>query len=164
MKKLISLLAIGLTGCGDVEPIYLGGEQSRYIGTWFHEDIRSSSNNIAIKRVYLDIRLDSSADYSSCFVSKTWKNGSSSTSSSSNSVQLPNALITQLIEDTITLTMDVAIFSFDYDIDVTAPPYQVDDQWYIDIDKTTLKKLTRSEANALNEVTCPDSEQLQQNG
>ncbi len=161
MKKLIPLLVIAASGCGEVEPLKITAEHTSYIGYWFFEEIKTTDNSIYIKRIFLDIEADSKAAYSSCFVSKSWNQGAFDTSVRSSSVSFPEAVITQLSDKLITLTMSLSVFDFDYDVEITEPPYQDKQQWYIDIDDTPLRKMTADEMVRVNSVTCPNSEQLE---
>lgn len=161
MKKLIPLLVITASGCGEVEPLKITAEHSPYIGYWFFEEIKTTDNSIYIKRVFLDLGADSEAAYSSCFVSKSWHQVAFDTSVRSSSVSFPDAVITQLSDKLITLTMSISVFDFDYDVEITEPPYQYQQQWYIDIDETPLRKMTTEEMTRVSSVTCPDSEQLE---
>lgn len=150
---LIGLLL--LAGCSQGVPVHIGKSQSQYVGAWQFLHYASTKNTLDIKDVLLVIRPDSTAVYRKCVLSESKGASGDASSSSRVYVSLPNAILTELASDRMTLEQKLWVFHFHYHLTITKAPYRKDGHWYVALDNTVLRKVEGTDAGARTGWTCP---------
>lgn len=156
MKYLTIIGLMLLAGCSQGVPVHIGKSQSQYIGVWQFLRTEQTQTSLDVRDMLLVIRPDGTAVYRKCFLSETTgASGDSSSSSSRVYVSLPNAIITGLTSDKITLEQKLWVFHFHYHLAITKAPYREDGQWYVAVDNTVLRKLEGTDLDTTG-WTCPN--------
>lgn len=145
-----------LAGCSQGVPVHIGKSKSQYVGVWQFLRTERTNTTLDVRNMLLVIRPDSTAVYRKCFVSETkGADGDSSSSSSRVYVSLPNAILTELASDRMTLEQKLWVFHFHYHLTITKAPYRKDGHWYVALDNTVLRKVEGTDAGARTSWTCP---------
>lgn len=159
LKIVVCFLLVFISGCSEIVPVTLSESQKVYVGVWhyFHEVKTNSSFDI--KKVVLSINSDSTAIYKTCSV--VVKKESIAKSSSSSSIFLDSAIVTQIDQTEISLVQETEIINLNYDLLINKKPYKKNGAWQMVIDNVLLSRLDSPNINELTAWSCPESEDIQ---
>lgn len=159
LKGSIVSLLFFISGCSEIIPVNISESQQNYIGVWHYAHKIETDTRFDIKNVVLSLQSDSTAIYKTCSV--VVEKESVMRSSSTNSVHLSSAIITQLTDTEIFLVQETGIINLDYDLVITKKPFKENNSWYVEIDNVLLSKQDNSSLTQLIELDCPDAQSIE---
>lgn len=162
LKRVTCFLFVFISGCSEVVPLKFSESQKVYVGVWHYFHKVETNNSFDIKKIVLSINSDSTAIYKTC--SLVVEKESISKSSSSSSIFLDSAIVTNIDQSEISLIQETEIINLNYDLLINQKPYKENGSWKMVIDSILLSKLDTPNINELTEWNCPESEDINLGG